>query len=71
MTHKEIFSKYKEISKTKDEDIIVWFPCGRNSVRIRPVKGVEFVFSYYTEQKWCLETIDKFIEAVNERKCKR
>lgn len=70
MPHKEILKKYKEITKTKDEDIIVWFPCGKNAIRIRPKKGIEFVFSYYTDKKWCLETIDKFIEVINERRKK-
>lgn len=70
MTHKEILQKYKEISKTNDEDIIVWFPAGKHSVRIRPKKGIEFVFSYYGERKWCLETIDRFIEFNSGRRNK-
>lgn len=63
MTHDVIFSYFRKciprISKmTKIEE---WFPNGKNSIRVRFEDQEEYVFTYYGDNDWSLETVGCFI----------
>ena len=39
----------------------LWFPNGKNSVRVRQVDGQQFIFTYNGPNDWCFETMDSFV----------
>lgn len=61
MTNHEILEKAKELFPNLFEEDYIWFPHGKNSVRvIRSGKRKEIVFTYYSESRWSLETSDNY-----------
>ena len=62
MNHDQVLAKFKEIYYLgPDDDIDIWFPNGKNSVRIRFTNKREIVFTYYGKDNWVLETAGHFI----------
>lgn len=62
MTHKDIFNKFKEIAKVTDEEIDCWFTNGKGSVRVRFMDHQEVIFSYFSPNKWMIESRDLYID---------
>lgn len=62
MGHTEVFKKFKVYFPSYANQSEVWFPCGRNAVRIRLKSKFELVFTYKNDQNWSLETINVFID---------
>lgn len=48
--------------------IYVWFPNGKNSIRLRMKDKREFIFTYHDEAHWQLETLDNFINRLKGEK---
>lgn len=46
----------------------IWFPNGKNSVRIRQSNGQELVFTYHSRKNWRLETVESFISRLKGEK---
>lgn len=44
------------------ENVAVWFPNGRNSIRVRQTNGQEFVFTYSGKDDWKFETVKSFLK---------
>lgn len=64
MTHKEVLAKLKEICTIEDDETAVWFPNGRNSVRVRSKLYGEFIFTYHSKKKWRLESVESFLDSI-------
>ena len=62
MLHKNILDNFKIIFPHYAGSIDVWFPSGKDKIRVRLSNGHEFIFSYMNESDWCLETVDRFIK---------
>lgn len=63
MVHNEIIKKLELILPAySGESITVWFPNGKNSIRIRKKDGNEFIFTYNNKNNWKFETIDSYIK---------
>lgn len=58
MTHAEVLEKFKLISHTTDEQIVCWWPNGRNSIRVKLTSTLILVFTFFTDKRWSLETFD-------------
>ena len=43
----------------------MWFPNGRNSIRIRDINKHELIFTYYSDADWRLETVNEFLKNMN------
>lgn len=67
MNHNELFKKYKEIFQANDADIDVWFPNGKDSVRVRYKDKREFVFTYSKSDEWCIQTIKEFLKSTRKK----
>ena len=62
MIHKNILKKFIEIFPQYEATIELWFPSGKNRIRVRLIDRREFIFTYNSESDWCLETVDSFIK---------
>lgn len=73
MTHRQVYGLFRDIFPAQTNADTIWFPNGKNSVRIRGVIGlysekIDYVFTYYGKDGWRLETIDSFIKHLKEGK---
>lgn len=76
MTHNDVYKKFASFFPDYASDVDLWFPNGKNSVRIRSkgraefVKGLpEYVFTYNGDFEWSFETIKNHLSRTkNERR---
>lgn len=64
MTHKSIFNSFKSRFPDIEEHSEIWFPNGKNSVRIRLKDGREIVYTCNDKDDWRLESLDSFIKRI-------
>lgn len=62
MSQKEVYDKFKRIFPQFAENSKMWFPNGKNSIRIRHKNGNDFIFTYNKETDWRFETVEAFIK---------
>ena len=64
MTHNKVFEKGAELLPTyfAEKVVDVWFPNGRNSVRIRHYNRKEYIFTFNGPDEWSFETVKNFLE---------
>lgn len=61
MSHPEILNKFYRMFPDRGVDIVIWFPNGRNSIRMRNSWNEEFIFTFNGPKDWRLETVDSFL----------
>ena len=65
MGHSEVMKWFENYFPDYSGDRIdVWFPNGRNSIRIRQKNGQEFIFTYHSQK----ERIEKLESTIEEMK---
>lgn len=62
MLQKDVFNKFKELFPQHAEQIEMWFPNGKNSVRVRDYNKHDYVFTYHGRNSWSFETVDCHVE---------
>lgn len=67
MSHKQLFELFRRMFPDQVKDTIIYFPNGKNSIRLRgfgdyPFFGQDFVFSYDGKEDWRLETVDSYLK---------
>lgn len=69
MSHKEVLGWFEMyFPHYAGERISVWFPNGKNSIRIRQVNGQEFVFTFNNYKDWRFETLTSFLSSMPIKK---
>ena len=69
MSHSEVMKWFESYFPDYSGDRIdMWFPNGRNSIRIRQKNGQEFIFTYHNQKDWKFETDYQFSEWNEGRK---
>ena len=63
MMPNEVLEHMKKIFPHMFEGEYVWFPHGRDSVRVRSGKQREVIFTYLGERNWMMETADHYFES--------
>lgn len=58
----QIFEIFKTVLPTFGEHTTLWFPNGKNGIRIRIDDGCEFIFTYDSKDDWSFETVDRYIK---------
>lgn len=62
MSQKEVFNKFKYYFPKFAEASEMWFPNGKNSVRVRLNNRKEIVFTFNSELDWRFETVESFMK---------
>lgn len=62
MVASQIFEIFKTVLPTFGERTTLWFPNGKNGIRIRIDDGREFIFTYDSKDDWSFETVDRYIK---------
>lgn len=63
MTHKKVFECFNRMFPGwGGESTEIWFPYGNSMIKIRLRNKMEFVFTYFSEKNWKLETLNHFTE---------
>lgn len=61
MTPKDVYKAFRDISRTTDEDIEMWFPNGKDSIRVKLRNKQELIFTYDSPKYWRIETRGAFL----------
>lgn len=62
MSNKYIFMTFGSMFPYYENDVDVWYPNGKDSVRIKfKTTRSELIFTYYSEKEWCLETAKNYL----------
>lgn len=69
ITHKDIYEKFLYLFGFSNDEVDVWTPAGRNSIRARFIDKTffaahEIIFTYYSDKYWRLESIKSFFDLV-------
>ena len=70
MAHTQILNKFEDLMPAYYEKMILWFPNGKNSIRIRLSDYREFVFTYNKPDDWLFETLRHFLDRLKADKSK-
>ena len=62
MLQKDVLEKFKELFPQYAEQVEMWFPNGKNSIRVRTHERHDYVFTYHAKYCWSLETIDIYVD---------
>lgn len=57
-----IFEIFMTLFPTFGEHATMWFPNGKNGIRVRIDDGHEFIFTYDGKDDWSLETIGRYVK---------
>ncbi len=49
-------------------NVEIWFPNGKNSIRVRQTNKQEFIFTYNRKDDWRFETAKSFIKEGKEKR---
>lgn len=64
MSQKEVFNKFKLYFPKFADASEMWFPNGKNSVRVRLNNRKEVVFTFNSELDWRFETVESFMKSM-------
>ena len=63
MTHNEVFKWFELYFELfAGNRVAVWFPNGKNSIRVRQQNDAEFIFTFNNHRDWKFETVDSFMK---------
>lgn len=68
MAHKDVFEIFKTLFPMYAEKATMWFPNGKNSVRVRIDElRQDFIFTFLGKKEWRFETVDIFTKTLNNK----
>ena len=63
MTHNEVFKWFELYFELfAGNRVAVWFPNGKNSIRVRQQNDAEFIFTFNNHSDWKFETVNSFMK---------
>lgn len=71
MPHITVYEIFRKMFPQFAENVVTWFPNGRNSVRLRTNLSEDFVFTYHKNKDWRFETVESFIKTMKGEKKKK
>lgn len=60
MTHKNVFEVFNKMFPGWRGMSETWYPYGNATIKIRMRNKSEYVFAYFNDRHWKLETIESF-----------
>lgn len=67
MTHPFVYEEFKTYFPQYEELTDLWFPNGKNSIRVRLKNKRELVFTINGTRDWCFETVDSYLKRMGEK----
>ena len=62
MSHSDVYKLFElHMPSYAGDRVEIWFPNGRNSIRVRMRSREEFIFTFNNPKDWRFETIDSYI----------
>lgn len=63
MSHNDIYQKFEQMfPNMADRMTDIWYPEGKNSIRIRRGRNIrQLVFTYFSDKEWKLESYYHFM----------
>lgn len=62
MSHNDIYKLFElHMPSYAGEKVELWFPNGRNSIRVRSIGKEEFIFTFNNPKDWRFETVGSYI----------
>ena len=58
----KVYCKFTSMFPAMSKYTAIWFPNGRNSIRIRYINKHELIFTYHSDTDWRLETVNEFLK---------
>lgn len=72
MTHNDVFLSFKNLfGDEMTTKVQMWFPNGKNSIRLRFTDRGEYVFTINSKGSWCFETVEHFVSRINRKEKNR
>lgn len=69
MVHSKIYKIFERILPLyAGENAEIWFPNGKNSIRVRGINKQEYVFTYNDDATWKFETLKNFMQTMKGTK---
>lgn len=74
MSHNQVYQLFRIVFPSYATDEVIWFPNGKNSIRLRGVKGfsvdgMDLIFTADNNHLiWRLETIESFLKNMKGEK---
>jgi hypothetical protein len=68
MVHKDVYAKFARLFSDLASQAELYFPNGKNCIRVRVVGGKEFIFTYHSDKDYILETVDRFVKRLKGEK---
>lgn len=68
MVHTKVFEQFKQLFPEYLEMLSIWFPSGKNAIRVRKLDGKEFIFTFNGSNNWRFETVDSYIKSMKGAK---
>lgn len=62
MTHKEVFKEFANYFPDYAKNSEVWFPTGKNTIRVRLKDKREFIFQYEGMNNMRFETVKRYLK---------
>lgn len=58
--HEDLFEEYRQLLKVDESLIEEWFPCGKDSIRVRFKDGKEVIWTITGPENWMIESVEHF-----------
>lgn len=66
MVHTEVYRSFKQLLPMFAEQMVEYFPNGKNSIRVRNANHREYIFTIESPREWRFETIELFIKSMKK-----
>ena len=58
--HEDLFEEYRQLCHVDDKYILEWFPCGKDSIRVKFTDGKEVIWTLKGPENWSIESVEHF-----------
>lgn len=66
MSHNEVLKMFKNVFPTYSENMSIWFPNGKDSIRVRMYNGTTYIFTFRGGHDWRFETERSFVNSIRK-----
>lgn len=68
MVHKNVYAIYEKMMPFYASQTKEYFPCGKDTIRVRLQSNQEFIFSYEKDNSWFFETLNHYLKKMKGAK---